>query len=219
MTAFKNCFCVTVADSSYSIRPWLSSVNQWDNVAHIARMRGNRKVYRKVSIQVSRKGRPRIYGEEISLTAPPPPDEEKLRKITPSGGKTKWTLMQRWNDVIVRGKQGEEMFRHCFDIVKISITDENGSPIYKRPLWLMIAGKNRKKISNNQAYDSYGRRYDIEHFFRFGKQRLGLSSFQTCETLHEENWQWIGLLAYNMLYHARNPQSIHGKEGKLSESL
>jgi|JI10StandDraft_1071094.scaffolds.fasta_scaffold1121366_1 hypothetical protein len=49
----------------------------------------------------------------------------------------------------------------------------------------------------------FSNKYDIEHFFRFGKQRLGLVSSQTPETFHEENWHWIGLLAYNMLYHTR----------------
>ena len=67
----------------------------------------------------------------------------------------------------------------------------------------MIAGVKRRDLSSKDAYISYGRRYDIEHFFRFGKQKLGLVNSQTCETRHEENWHWIGLLAYNMLYHAR----------------
>jgi hypothetical protein len=38
----------------------------------------------------------------------------------------------------------------------------------------------------------------------FGKQRLQLVNSQTCETNHEESWHWIGLLAYNRLYHARS---------------
>jgi hypothetical protein len=68
----------------------------------------------------------------------------------------------------------------------------------------MIAGAKRREITSKEAHISYGRRYDIEHFFRFGKQRLGLVNSQTCETRHEESWHWIGLLSYNMLYHARH---------------
>ena len=68
----------------------------------------------------------------------------------------------------------------------------------------MIAGAKRREITSKEAHVYYSRRYDIEHFFRFGKQRLGLANVQTCETRHEESWHWIGLLAYNMLYHARH---------------
>jgi ribosomal protein S30 len=68
----------------------------------------------------------------------------------------------------------------------------------------MIAGAKRREVRSKDAQIAYGRRYDIEHFFRFGKQRLGMVRSQTCETRHEENWHWIGLLAYNMLYYARS---------------
>ena len=41
-------------------------------------------------------------------------------------------------------------------------------------------------------------------FFRFSKQKLLITTFQTPDTRHEENWMWIGLFAYNMLFHSRN---------------
>jgi hypothetical protein len=68
----------------------------------------------------------------------------------------------------------------------------------------MIAGAKRREVCSKDAQIANGRRYDIEHFFRFGKQRLGMVASQTCETHHEENWHWIGLLAYNMLYYSRS---------------
>jgi len=118
-------------------------------------------------------------------------------------GRVYQVLLQRWNDVIMRGSQEDRTHKHPFDLLKATVTDKNGKPVYRRPLWVMIAGVKRRDVSSKEAYTSYGRRYDIEHFFRFGKQRLGLVNFKTCETRHEENWHWMGLLAYNMLYHAR----------------
>ena len=90
------------------------------------------------------------------------------------------------------------------DLLKVTITDKRGQPVYRRPLWVIIVGARRREVRSKDAHIAYGRRYDIEHYFRFGKQRLGMVGSQTCEARHEENWHWIGLLAYNMLYYARS---------------
>ena len=52
-------------------------------------------------------------------------------------------------------------------------------------------------------YESYRQRYDIEHFFRFGKQKLLMASFQTPDVNHEEKWWKIVQLAYTQLYLSR----------------
>lgn len=46
-TTFKDHFCVNVSDSAYSSRAWIIGTSEWSDVVHIARMRGNRKVYRR----------------------------------------------------------------------------------------------------------------------------------------------------------------------------
>lgn len=203
-TLFKYHFCVNVADAAYSTREWVIKVNQMPNVVHIARMRGNRKVYRKPpSNGVTKRGRPQIYGAELLLQDPSQPDLEEVTTITSCKGRDRTTVLQRWNDVIIGGSKEERTHEYPCDILRVTVTDSKGKPVYRRPLWVMIVGAKRREISSKEAYIAYGRRYDIEHFFRFGKQKLGLVSSQTCETRHEECWQWIGLLAYNMLYHAR----------------
>ena len=106
--------------------------------------------------------------------------------------------------VLKIGLKEERTHEHPFDLLKVTVTDKSGKPVYRRPLWLIIVGTRRREVSSKDAHIAYGRRYDIEHFFRFGKQRLLLVNSQTCETHHEESWHWIGLLAYNMLYHARS---------------
>ena len=50
------------------------------------------------------------------------------------------------------------------------------------------------------AYNTYLNRYDIEHFFRFGKQKLLLDSYQTPDIAHEEDWWRFVPLAYVQLY-------------------
>ena len=46
----------------------------------------------------------------------------------------------------------------------------------------------------------YQYRYNIEHFFRFGKTKLLLDAYQTSELSHDEQWWQLCLLAYNQLY-------------------
>ncbi len=203
-TVFRSCFCVSVSDAAYSTKGWAIGIKKWPHVVHIARMRRNRKLYRMPHCgSKTRCGRPRIYGEELLLKCPPQPDLEETTTITTRKGRVYQVLLERWNNVIMQGSQEERTHEHPFDLLRVTVTDQKGKPVYRRPLWAMIAGVRRRDLSSKDAYISYGRRYDIEHFFRFGKQRLGLVNSQTCETRHEENWHWIGLLAYNMLFHAR----------------
>ena len=203
-TVFKDHFCVNVSDAAYSTRAWVIGVSKWSHVVHIARMRGNRKVYRMpLSKRMTKKGRPIIYGEEILLSDPSQPDLEEITATTTRKGHVHEVRLERWNDVIVRGSNEVRTHEHPFDLLRVTVTDKKGKPVYRRPLWVMITGVKRREVTSKEAYTSYGHRYDVEHFFRFGKQKLGLINSQTCDTRHEESWHWIGLLSYNMLYHAR----------------
>lgn len=203
-TVFKNHFCISVADAAYSTRGWVIGVSKWPNVVHIARMRGNRKVYRMPRLANNvKRGRPQIYGDELLLQDPSQPDLEEISSMTTRKGREYQVLLQRWNDVILQGSKEEPTHEHPFDLLRVTVTDSKGKLVYRRPLWVMITGAKRREVSSRDAHIAYGRRYDIEHFFRFGKQKLGLTNSQTSETHHEESWLWIGLLAYNMLYHAR----------------
>lgn len=203
-TVFKNHFCVNVSDAAYSTRRWIIGVSQWPNVVNIARMRGNRKVYRVPPLGSTKKrGRPLLYGEEILLSDPSQPDLEEITTVITRKGHVHHVHLARWNDVIAQGTETERTHEHPFDMLRLIVTDKNGKRVYKRPLWVMITGVKCREVTSLQAHTSYRRRYDIEHYFRFGKQRLGLVNSQTCETRHEEIWHWIGLLAYNTLYHAR----------------
>jgi hypothetical protein len=204
-TAFKDHFCINVADAAYSTKEWVIGVSKWPHVVQIARMRGNRKLFRMPAANSQRRrGRPQVYGDELLLQDPSEPDLEEVTTMTTRKGKECLVLLQRWNDVIMQGSKKERTHEHPFDLLRVTVTDKKGKPVYRRPLWVMITGARRREVCSKDAHAAYGRRYDIEHFFRFGKQRLQLVNSQTCETYHEENWHWIGLLAYNMLYHARS---------------
>lgn len=81
--------------------------------------------------------------------------------------------------------------------------DHQNKPVFKRPLWLAVFGKRRHEISLADVYQNYIFRYDIEHFFRFGKQKLLMVSYQTPDVEHETLWWQFCQLAYMQLYLAR----------------
>ena len=44
-------------------------------------------------------------------------------------------------------------------------------------MWLIVIGDRREEISPIVAYSSFRQRFDIEHMFRFSKQRLLMTEF------------------------------------------
>jgi hypothetical protein len=64
-------------------------------------------------------------------------------------------------------------------------------------------GSRRNQLTCLDIYQAYRQRFDLEHLWRFGKQRLLMAAFQTPEVKHEENWVQLTLLAYTQLWVAR----------------
>ncbi len=64
------------------------------------------------------------------------------------------------------------MHLYPFTLVQVIRYDEKGELACKRPLWIIVIGDRRHELSVLDIYQAYKQRYDLEHFFRFGKQRL-----------------------------------------------
>jgi len=92
------------------------------------------------------------------------------------------------------------MHKHPFTLIRITVKDSNGKAVFKHPLWLIVIGERRQEMSLSDANQAYRHRYDLEHFFRFGKNRLLMTSYQTPDVEHEENWWEMMGLAYVQLY-------------------
>jgi len=202
---FKNKLCVSVNDSAYSHGKCLKSANNENNLINISRLRNNRHFHLPISIvdleKPKKVGRPKIYGECWTLKIPGEPNEKITEKRFTASGKVLHIQIERWVDRLEKGSNESDPF--LFDAVKVTVLKADGTALYKKPLWLMVTGARRRELSLADIADSYFRRFDIEHFFRFGKQKLVLGNFQTPDVRHEENWWWICIFSYVMLYHAR----------------
>lgn len=86
-------------------------------------------------------------------------------------------------------------------LIKVTVhkSDDDGL-LFKRPLWVVVCGEQREKLALKEIYEAYRQRFDLEHFFRFGKNILLMDKFQTPEVNHEEAWWQMVILAYAQLY-------------------
>jgi len=96
------------------------------------------------------------------------------------------------------------MHKHPFTLVRIVRYDEDGNEVFKHPLWLIVMGARRHELTLEHIYQAYSSRFDIEHFFRFGKQKLLLVNFQTPEVKREEHWWQLVHIAYAQLWMTRH---------------
>ena len=81
--------------------------------------------------------------------------------------------------------------------------------VYPHPQWLIVIGERREELTLEEIYESYASRSAIEHFFRFGKQKLLMASYQTPDTPREENWWRITHLAYLNLWVGHSLSELH----------
>jgi len=205
---FGQALCVEAVDSSYSKVGYLHGHRRHPNLVTIARAKSNRTFYHQFEPEVVQTaGHPRWYGDPFKLSGPTEraaPDETLTRWETSARGKRYRVEIQAWHNILMRGKRAAPMHKYPFTLVCITRYDEAGQPAFKRPLWLLVMGDRREELSLEQIYLAYLARFDIEHFFRFGKQKLLLTQFQTPEVEREEKWWQLNHLAFAQLWLARH---------------
>jgi hypothetical protein len=163
------------------------------------------------------RGAAKVYGDKFKLseilTWPLPADEQLSFGIRLKNGKACLVQAKLWEDMLIRTKRGKNMKDKPFRLCSIQLLDaQTKQPLYKRPLLLGIWGKRRKELSLEQVFWAYRGRFDIEHFFRFGKQKLLLDSFQTPDEAHQEAWLKVVQMAYWMLWLAREQAEPKSKK-------
>ncbi len=193
-----------VADSAYSVVPFLGPVSDDPNVVVISRLRSSRVLYRQPPPRhAGARGRPRLYGEPFKLgdaTTWPAPDEVWTFDDVTRGGRGVCVQIRLWHNLVMRGGAHRP---GPLTVLQVRCTDADGQPLYRRSLWLALSGARRAEIAAPLAYDAFRQRFDQEHFHRFARQRLHLDAFQTPDTAREVAWVGLGCLAYAQLFAAR----------------
>jgi len=206
---------VVAEDSSYSKPAALCANRQHPHLVTIARVRSNRTFYHQYvpsaeALAATGQGHPTWYGDRFALSTPTTwtvPDETQTRWETNNKGDEHRIEIQAWHNLVMTGKRKPlplPMHQHPFTLVRIVRYDKEGKALFKHPLWLIVMGQRRHELTLVHIYQAYTARFDIEHFFRFGKQRLRLVGFQTPEVEREENWVQLTHIAYAQLWMGRH---------------
>lgn len=206
---FHHALCVMVADSAHSVAPFLGRVAPYENLVTVTRLRSNRVLYRQPPPVEGKPGpgHPRWYGERFALKDPSTwgePDEVASTTVITRKGRTWQVHLEGWYGLLMRGKKDLPMHQHPFTLIRVWVLDEQGQPVYRRSMWLAVFGKRRRELSLVDARQAYDQRFDQEHYFRFGKQKLLMAAYQTPDVEHEENWLQMVSLAYTQLWLARD---------------
>jgi len=208
---FHDELCVHVADSVYSAVTYLGpvAVQEHRNLVNVVRSPGNRVFYRQAPPVEGKRGRghPTWYGARFDLKDPSTwgePDVVEETTFTTRKGRVCRVQLEGWRDLLMRGKRDLPMHKHPFTLIRVRVLDDEGNPVFKHTLWLIVIGERRNELSLVEAWEAYGQRYDAEHYFRFGKQRLLMAAYQTPDVEHEENWMQIVALAVMQLWLARD---------------
>ncbi|MDE5083042.1 MAG: transposase [Trichodesmium sp. St18_bin1] len=205
----ENKLSVLVADSLYSQRDFIGEQVQHKNFITVTRVRSNRVFYRQFIREQSQKnnsGHPRWYGDKFDLQDEktwPKCDEVSQSILTTKKARQMTVTISAWNQMLMRGTKTYKMNCHPCTLLRITVTNEVGNRIGK-PMWLIPIGSRRQELSLIDYYESYRQRYHMEHFFRFGKQKLLMTAYSTPDVDHEENWFKLTLIAYVNLWAARN---------------
>ena len=198
--------CVNVNDSAYSCGSYIKQSQSIHNLIQIARLRSNRVFYLPAAkVEHPKRGRPARYGVQVHVKNMSMPNSQVILQRKTKRGRVIDVKIERFCDLFIKGQEQCD----AVDVVRVTVCNEWGQPLYARPLLLVVVGDRRLDLSLEDIFDAYVQRYDLEHFFRFSKQRLLLTSFQTSHVQHEENWQWICLIAYLMLYMTRQMAKLH----------
>jgi hypothetical protein len=205
--AFQGKLCVSVGDCAYSDSICISQASKNSDQVHVSRVKNNRVFYEALpEIQQKKRGRPKRYGKKFKLNSKRlrRPDESCELKTVSKKGKDLTVTIECWNNMRMRGKKESNTSKIPLRLMRIRIYDSSsGKLMFKRPMWLIVTGDRQNELSLTDVYNIYRQRFDIEHFFKFGKNRLMMNKTQTPETDHEEAWWQFSMMAYTQLYACR----------------
>lgn len=208
---------VNCLDSNYSSPEYIVETYDHDNLVNIIRLACNRNVWEGLSEQAQaahqqskedNRGAKKVYGKQYKLSESDSWDIVSDAAVTfdynLQNGREIVVEVNCWYNRKIRSKRGHNMKDKPFDLIQIIQRDkETGKPLHKRPLWLMVIGKRKGVLDLKSIFEAYRKRFNIEHFFRFAKQKLLLNKYQTPEIEHSKNWLKVVQVAYQLLWVAQ----------------
>jgi len=178
---------ISIGDSLYGTQTCRMTASTQKNLIHLFRLNSKRNLFCPPEATGLKQGRKKEFGDKMALSNPdthPVCDEQAQTTWVSRRGKNYQVTIQCWRNMLIRGSRKFRSSQHPLNLLCIRVCDEQGNALFKRPLWLGVFGQRRDELGLIESYQSYIQRYDIEHLFRFGKQKLLMASYQTPDPIH-----------------------------------
>ncbi len=177
---------VITADSRYRDQHFLGVFGDLKNTYALVRLQNNQKLSQApLPKPKGSRGAPRKHGADFQLTdISRPPDASQEFYL----GKQK-VRVRVWHKLHFK-----RLAKVVGSVVCVEFLKEDGTPRYKRPLWLFWTGP--ENVTPQDLCRMYLWRFAIEHLFRFLKQHMGLNSHRSSNLESLQRWMWIVALAY-----------------------
>lgn len=177
---------VVTADSRYRDRHFLGAFTGLENTYALVRLQNNQKLSQEAVLKPKgSRGAPRKHGADFQLTA---------IEREPDASQEFFLGKQRVRVRVWHKLHFKRLAQVRGSVVCVEFLKEDGTPRYKRPLWLFWSGP--EEVAPQDLCRMYLWRFAIEHFFRFLKQHLGLNCNRSTNLESLQRWMWIVALAY-----------------------
>lgn len=177
---------VITADSRYRDKHFLGVFADLKNTYALVRLQNNQKLSQAPAPKPKEsQGAPRKHGADFQLTdISRPPDAYEEFYL----GRQK-VRVRVWHQLHFK-----RLAKGVGSVVCVEFLKADGTPRYKRPLWLFWTGP--EEVAPQDLCRMYLWRFAIEHLFRFLKQHLGLNRNRSSNLKSLQRWMWIVALAY-----------------------
>lgn len=177
---------VITADSRYRDQHFLGAFADLKNTYALVRLQNNQKLSQApVPKPKGSRGAPRKHGADFQLT-----DISR----TPDASQEFYLGKQNVRVRIWHQLHFKRLAKVVGSVVCVEFLKEDGTPRYKRPLWLFWTGP--EDVALQDLCRMYLWRFAIEHLFRFLKQHMGLNSHRSANLESLKRWMWLVALAY-----------------------
>jgi hypothetical protein len=210
---------LVVLDSEYGNGSWVNQTGEIP-VSKLMRIRSNCCLWSKPD-NYSGRGRPKKHDKKFKVNDPNTwwsasstveIEDSKLGKL----------IISQWNNLHFHSSSSHDM-----SLIQVERLNSRGSGKKRRSLWLVWVGEQFLELED--IWNQYARRFKVDHWYRFAKQRLHwtLPSFTTAKQC--ERWSdlmplmtWQLWLAKDLVEEYRLPWQSQKKNltpGRVAQSI
>ena len=173
---------LVVLDSEYGNGSWVNQTGDIE-VSKLMRIRSNCCLWSKPE-GYSGRGRPRKHGQKFKVNDPTTwwKADETIEVEDPKLGRLE---ISQWKKLHFRSSASHDM-----SLIKVERLNFKSSGRKPRSLWLVWVGEQFLELKD--IWSQYARRFRVDHWYRFAKQRLHwtLPNFSTAE----QSQRWSDLI-------------------------